>query len=210
MRKCGRSRLAPMALNTGARLPMKCRSEALRNETSCTAAQATTCSSPAPDRTIFTAKRATTRCLAAAEIDDLRGGEDDDYLSGGGGDDTLQGGIGADTLDGGAGHDTYRINIGDGVDRIFDLRRARHHRIQRRSHRHRRTDRAERVWRTADGVLTIERHQISGANVGLWGLTLRNAAGTSAHHDRFMARRGARHHARRRRPDRRGPPAGDR
>ncbi|MCC6380581.1 MAG: hypothetical protein IT519_17325, partial [Burkholderiales bacterium] len=60
--------------------------------------------------------------------DVLFGGAGDDQLLGDGdgsrdgeaGDDYLVGGTGTDLMDGGAGDDTYEINVGDGVDKIFD------------------------------------------------------------------------------------------
>jgi len=52
--------------------------------------------------------------------DTLIGSDENDFLFGNAGADTVQGGKGDDTLSGGAGDDTYVINLGDGVDTIFD------------------------------------------------------------------------------------------
>ena len=60
--------------------------------------------------------------------DTLIGGAGDDMLVGDGdgsrpgetGNDTLIGGTGFDSMDGGIGDDRYEINVGDGIDKIFD------------------------------------------------------------------------------------------
>lgn len=52
--------------------------------------------------------------------DALDGGAGNDSLEGEAGDDVLVGGAGDDQLYGGEGSDTYRVNLGEGLDSIFD------------------------------------------------------------------------------------------
>ncbi|MBR3772238.1 MAG: calcium-binding protein, partial [Clostridium sp.] len=52
----------------------------------------------------------------------MNGGNGEDTLDGGTEDDTLNGGKGNDYLNGGNGSDIYKINQGDGQDRISDYR----------------------------------------------------------------------------------------
>lgn len=54
--------------------------------------------------------------------DVMRGFGGTDQLFGAGGDDVLVGGAGEDVLEGGAGSDTYRFDLGDGIDRIVEVR----------------------------------------------------------------------------------------
>jgi len=58
---------------------------------------------------------------SGAGDDELYGDAGNDSLNGGDGWDILSGGSGSDVLQGGAGGDTYRINAGDGIDRVNDF-----------------------------------------------------------------------------------------
>ncbi|MBI3561971.1 MAG: putative Ig domain-containing protein [Gammaproteobacteria bacterium] len=58
--------------------------------------------------------------MGDAGNDRLYGGEGNDGLMGGAGNDVLTGGGGNDFLAGDSGSDTYQLNVGDGIDRIWD------------------------------------------------------------------------------------------
>ncbi|MBI1362509.1 MAG: hypothetical protein GC134_00815 [Proteobacteria bacterium] len=65
--------------------------------------------------------RSGTGALQANQGDDiLDGGAGDDFLYGDGGNDILMGGAGDDQMYGGAGSDTYTMNIGDGLNAVYD------------------------------------------------------------------------------------------
>jgi len=112
--------------------------------------------------------------LGGSGVDNLSGGIGQDRMTGGLGDDVLNGGQGNDRLFGGAGFDNYDFVNGDGLDQVDDSDGAGQIRIggapiaagQRI---------APNRWRSADGIITIERREGQG---GVYDLMLRSTNGS--------------------------------